>query len=195
MKHIASGYAPTERQKRALRSARVLTTGQAALACRVTTNSVKKWCKAGQLAFYTLPCSNARRIMRDELVRFMKEHSVPTDLLGEKSGPACVLAGAGEPWFRRFQGVLPPGWTLHRSACLFSAALAVADLRPEAVILDGTLGASACACAAKSLAIARPGTLVIGVLWGDADGGMYDLAVGASDDPAKVAEWLLGKVS
>lgn len=59
----------------------VLTTGDVARICNVAPRTVSKWFDKGQLKGYRIPGSKDRRIPMKELVRFMKEHNMPTDNL------------------------------------------------------------------------------------------------------------------
>lgn len=59
----------------------VLTTGQVAQLCNVAPRTVTKWFDSGQLGGYRIPGSKDRRIPLNELVRFMKEHDIPTDCI------------------------------------------------------------------------------------------------------------------
>jgi excisionase family DNA binding protein len=59
----------------------VLTTGDVAKICNVAPRTVSKWFDKGQLKGYRIPGSKDRRIPLSELVRFMKQHNMPTDNL------------------------------------------------------------------------------------------------------------------
>jgi excisionase family DNA binding protein len=59
----------------------VLTTGQVAQFCNVAPRTVTKWFDSGQLRGYRIPGSKDRRIPLNELIRFMKEHDIPTQEL------------------------------------------------------------------------------------------------------------------
>ncbi len=59
----------------------VLTTGDVARICNVAPRTVSKWFDSGQLKGYRIPGSKDRRIPVNELVRFMKLHDMPTDLV------------------------------------------------------------------------------------------------------------------
>lgn len=56
----------------------VLTTGDVAKICNVAPRTVSKWFDNGQLKGYRIPGSKDRRIPVSELIRFMKEHNMPT---------------------------------------------------------------------------------------------------------------------
>lgn len=64
-----------------MRKKDVLTTGQVAQICRVAPRTVTKWFDSGQLGGYRIPGSKDRRIPLNELIRFMKEHDIPTDAI------------------------------------------------------------------------------------------------------------------
>ena len=55
----------------------VLTTGQVAKFCDVSTMSVYKWFDSGLLKGYILPASKNRRIPLTELESFMRAHNIP----------------------------------------------------------------------------------------------------------------------
>jgi len=56
----------------------VLTTGDVAKICHVAPRTVSKWFDNGQLRGYRIPGSKDRRIPVNELIRFMKDHNMPT---------------------------------------------------------------------------------------------------------------------
>lgn len=60
---------------------RVFTTGQVARIFSVNINTVIKWFDEGKLKGFRLPRSNERRIYRESVIEFMKEHEISTDLL------------------------------------------------------------------------------------------------------------------
>lgn len=64
-----------------MRKKDVLTTGQVAKLCNVAPRTVTKWFDSGQLKGYRIPGSKDRRIPVNELIRFMKDHDIPTDTL------------------------------------------------------------------------------------------------------------------
>lgn len=54
-----------------------LTTGMAAAICKVAPRTVSKWFDRGWIKGHRIPGSTDRRISRDELLRFLKEHNMP----------------------------------------------------------------------------------------------------------------------
>jgi excisionase family DNA binding protein len=67
----------------------VLTTGQVAQICNVAPRTVTKWFDSGRLKGYRIPGSRDRRIPTSELIRFMRAHSIPTNML--EAGKLKVL--------------------------------------------------------------------------------------------------------
>jgi excisionase family DNA binding protein len=76
-RHRMSGCGYIDMQKRK----DVLTTGQVAQICNVAPRTVTKWFDSGQLKGYRIPGSRDRRIPTSELIRFMKDHHMPTDII------------------------------------------------------------------------------------------------------------------
>ena len=67
----------------------VLTTGEIARICHVATRTVSKWFDSGALDGYRNPVGRWRRVPRNQLIRFMKQHNMP--LGGLMSGCRRVL--------------------------------------------------------------------------------------------------------
>jgi excisionase family DNA binding protein len=96
---------------------RVLTTGQVARVFSVNINTVIKWFDEGKLEGFRLPRSNERRIYRESVQAFMREHGIRNELLQEfdqeedgkrakkKSRPPQAIAPADGPEQRVFPRV------------------------------------------------------------------------------------------
>ena len=63
---------------------KVFTTGQVAKICKVAPRTVSKWFDSGRLRGYRIPGSQDRRIPREQLIRFLKEHGMPLGELEEE---------------------------------------------------------------------------------------------------------------
>lgn len=120
----------------------VLTTGEVAKICNVTIRTVIKWFEAGKLKGYKIPASKDRRIPRAELIRFMKEHGMPTDQV-EGSRVRRVLIADDE---KKIVEILEDELERDRYIevrCAYSgweAGLAIAEFKPHLIILDYNLG-------------------------------------------------------
>ena len=65
-----------------LASKQVFTTGEAAALCKVSQQTIIRCFDSGRLKGFRVPGSRFRRIPREELVRFMRENDIPTEILG-----------------------------------------------------------------------------------------------------------------
>lgn len=64
-----------------VRRTAIFTTGQVASLIGVAPRTVSKWFDSGRLRGFRIPGSQDRRIPREHLVRFLKEHGMPLGAL------------------------------------------------------------------------------------------------------------------
>jgi len=116
---------------------KVFTTGQVAKICNVTTQTVTKWIDTERLAGYRIPGSKARRVTRENLQKFVEDHSVPTDYFArEKHGVLVVSrteALAGEVTAALGDAA---EFVVNSTADLLSAGLLIASAQPDVVLID-----------------------------------------------------------
>lgn len=60
---------------------RILTSGQVARICRVSTRTAVKWIDSKKLKGYRIPGSRDRRVALDDLAKFIKQHGMPAEFL------------------------------------------------------------------------------------------------------------------
>ena len=71
----------------------IFTTGQVAKICKVAPRTVSKWFDSGRLKGYRIPGSQDRRIPREYLIKFLKEHGMPLgDLEDEAMAKVLIVA-------------------------------------------------------------------------------------------------------
>jgi excisionase family DNA binding protein len=75
---------------------KVFTIGQVAQLVHVSELTVRRWFDSGKLKGYRVPGTQQRRVLRAELLRFLKEHGMPLCGLEEEVG-AEAANGAGQP--------------------------------------------------------------------------------------------------
>jgi len=74
----------------------IFTVGQCAKLTGVSPNAVSKWFDSGRLRGYRIPGSQDRRVPKEYLVRFLKEHGMPLPAeLSEPEDNAIAKAEGG----------------------------------------------------------------------------------------------------
>ena len=86
---------------------KVFTTGQVAKICKVAPRTVSKWFDSGRLKGYRIPGSQDRRIPREQLIRFLKEHGMPLGELEEEEWHKILLIGTEKLFNDRLKELLP----------------------------------------------------------------------------------------
>ncbi|MBP8606345.1 MAG: response regulator [Phycisphaerae bacterium] len=70
----------------------LFTTGEAAQICNISQQTIIRCFDSGRLGGFRVPGSRFRRIPRDQLIKFMRENSIPLDNLNaQKTGKVKVL--------------------------------------------------------------------------------------------------------
>jgi excisionase family DNA binding protein len=120
-----------------MRKKDVLTTGQVAQICSVAPRTVTKWFDSGQLGGYRIPGSKDRRIPLNELIRFMKEHNIPTDTI-EKGKLRILLIDSRIEHAQNFADLLGAKGSFeikcaHNS---FDAGLTALRFSPNIILVD-----------------------------------------------------------
>ena len=115
----------------------VYTTGEAAEICKLSQQTIIRCFDSGQLKGFRVPGSRFRRIPRENLIQFMKEHGVPMD--GLDSDKIKVLVVDDDPQiveilveFLRQDG----RFEVRTAQDGFAAGVIIQDFRPDVVVLD-----------------------------------------------------------
>jgi excisionase family DNA binding protein len=121
---------------------KVFTTGQVAKICKVAPRTVSKWFDSGRLKGYRIPGSQDRRIPREQLVRFLKEHGMPLAELEDETQSKMLLVGLDGTLAATMRERLPEsdGFKFETAASGFEAGIQAESLHPDAIIIDLKLG-------------------------------------------------------
>ena len=123
---------------------KVFTTGQVAKICKVAPRTVRKWFDSGRLRGYRIPGSQDRRIPREHLIRFLKEHGMPLGELEEEEWHKILIIGAEKLFIDRVKELLPEDddykYELANSG--FEAGIQAESFHPDTIIIDLALGRS-----------------------------------------------------
>src|SRR5437764_7738229 len=146
---------------------KVFTTGQVAKICKVAPRTVSKWFDSGRLRGYRIPGSQDRRIPREQLIKFLKEHGMPLGELEEEGLHKILIIGAEKLFIDRIKELLPENddfkYELANSG--FEAGMLAGNFHPDTIIIDLGLGRSEAIQIAGNLRKdeANAQTLIIGL--------------------------------
>jgi excisionase family DNA binding protein len=123
---------------------KVFTTGQVAKICKVAPRTVSKWFDSGRLRGYRIPGSQDRRIPREQLIKFLKEHGMPLGELEEEGLHKILIIGADKLFIDRLRELLPESddykYELANSG--FEAGIQAESFHPDTIIIDLAMGRS-----------------------------------------------------
>jgi DNA-binding response OmpR family regulator len=105
---------------------------------------VSKWFDSGRLRGYRIPGSQDRRIPREHLIKFLKEHGMPLGELEEEGLYKILIIGAEKLFVDRVQELLPEEddfkYELAHSG--FEAGIQAESFHPDTIIIDLAMGRS-----------------------------------------------------
>ncbi|GIW89132.1 MAG: hypothetical protein KatS3mg108_3456 [Isosphaeraceae bacterium] len=121
---------------------KVFTTGQVAKICKVAPRTVSKWFDSGRLRGYRIPGSQDRRIPREHLVRFLKEHGMPLGELEAEVYNKVLVIGVDAPLQAALREQLRESedFRIETAASGFEAGIRAESFHPDCVIIDMALG-------------------------------------------------------
>ncbi|GDX97637.1 hypothetical protein LBMAG48_00410 [Phycisphaerae bacterium] len=118
-------------------SKRVFTTGEAALLCKISQQTIIRCFDAGRLTGFKVPGSKFRRIPRDELLRFMKANHIPTNIL-EAGKKRVLLVEDDTDILEMYRDMLSRDdrLQLHTAGTGYDAGMLTEHVKPHLIILD-----------------------------------------------------------
>lgn len=121
---------------------KVFTTGQVAKICKVAPRTVSKWFDSGRLRGYRIPGSQDRRIPRDNLIRFLKEHAMPLAELEDETASKLLLVGLDATLGAALRERLPEdeGFKFEVANSGFEAGIQAESMHPDCIVIDVKLG-------------------------------------------------------
>ena len=146
---------------------KVFTTGQVAKICKVAPRTVSKWFDSGRLKGYRIPGSQDRRIPREQLIRFLKEHGMPLGELEEEEWHKVLLIGTEKLFNDRIKELLPEDedYKFQYANSGFEAGMLAGNFQPDTIIIDLGLGRSEAIQIVARLRAdeTHTGTLIVGL--------------------------------
>ena len=155
----------------------IFTTGQVAKICKVAPRTVSKWFDSGRLRGYRIPGSQDRRIPRDHLIRFLKEHGMPLGELEDEAMGKILLVGA-DGTVRSNLGELMgiDEFKIESAASGFEAGIQAESLHPDCVVIDFAMGRGEALMIAQNLKKNQEylDTVLVGLLSDDDNASGFD---------------------
>lgn len=115
----------------------VFTTGEAADVCKVSQQTIIRCFDSGRLRGFRVPGSRFRRIPREELLRFMRENNIPTDVL-EGGKKRVLVVDDDEQIVELFVDVLSRDgrFEVKTAGTGYDAGILTEQFRPDLMLLD-----------------------------------------------------------
>ena len=123
-------------------SSKVYTTGQVAKICKVAPRTVSKWFDSGRLKGYRIPGSQDRRIPREYLIKFLKEHGMPLVELEDETTAKVLIVAQDQVLIENMKRELPPekSFKVATAASGFEAGIQVESFTPDCIVVDFSIG-------------------------------------------------------
>lgn len=119
----------------------IFTTGQVAKICKVAPRTVSKWFDSGRLRGYRIPGSQDRRIPREHLIRFLKDHGMPLGELENEAMGKVLLVGAEGPIRSGLHDLMSnDDFKIEVAQSGFEAGIQAESLHPDCVVVDFAMG-------------------------------------------------------
>ena len=121
---------------------KVFTTGQVAKICKVAPRTVSKWFDSGRLQGYRIPGSQDRRIPREYLIKFLKEHGMPLGELEDEAMAKVLVVAQDQVLIENLRRELPleKSFKMAVAASGFEAGIQAESFHPACVIADFSIG-------------------------------------------------------
>jgi len=121
---------------------KVFTTGQVAKICKVAPRTVSKWFDSGRLKGYRIPGSQDRRIPREYLIRFLKEHGMPLGDLEDEAMAKVLVVAQDQMLIESLKRELPleRSFKVGTATSGFEAGIQAESFHPDCIIVDFSIG-------------------------------------------------------
>jgi len=121
---------------------KVFTTGQVAKICKVAPRTVSKWFDTGRLKGYRIPGSQDRRIPREYLIKFLKEHNMPLGNLEDEVLAKCLVVAQDQVLIENLKRELPANesFKVGVASSGFDAGIQAESFHPDCIIVDFSIG-------------------------------------------------------
>lgn len=130
----------------------IFTTGQVAKICKVAPRTVSKWFDSGRLRGYRIPGSQDRRIPREHLIRFLKEHGMPLGELEDEAIGKVLIVGTEQAIRTSLNDQMSAdSFKLDFANSGFEAGIQAEAMHPDCVVIDFMMGRNEAVMIAQNL--------------------------------------------
>ncbi|MEM9246234.1 MAG: response regulator, partial [Cyanobacteria bacterium P01_F01_bin.153] len=100
------------------------------------------WFDSGRLKGYRIPGSQDRRIPREYLIKFLKEHGMPLGDLEDEAMAKCLIVAQDQVLIENLKRELPPekSFKVAVAASGFEAGIQAESFSPDCIIVDFSIG-------------------------------------------------------
>lgn len=121
---------------------RVFTIGQVAKICKIGRSAVTRWFDFGRLKGYRIPGSQDRRIPRKYLIEFLKEYKMPLGDLEDDVIAKVLIVSQDQGMIEELKREMPSERSFKVAVAMsnFDAGIQVEGFRPDAVVVDFSIG-------------------------------------------------------
>jgi len=113
---------------------------------------VSKWFDSGRLRGYRIPGSQDRRIPREHLIRFLKEHGMPLGELEDEAMGKILLVGADNQVRSSLTEMMgADDFKIESAVSGFEAGIQAESLHPDCVVIDFAMGRNEALMIAQNL--------------------------------------------
>jgi len=139
---LARDVPDTKKSAHGVHVMKVFTTGQVAKICKVAPRTVSKWFDSGRLKGYRIPGSQDRRIPREYLIKFLKEHGMPLGDLEDEAMAKVLLVGQDQVLIENLKKHLPleRSFKIQIAASGFEAGIQAESFHPDCIVVDYSIG-------------------------------------------------------
>jgi excisionase family DNA binding protein len=117
---------------------RIFTTGEAAEVCKVSQQTIIRCFDSGRLGGFRVPGSKFRRIPRNDLIKFMRDNEIPTEVLDVSSAKRVLIVDDDPNILEVFSDLLgrDPRFEVRTCATGYEAGMLTEAFRPHVMVLD-----------------------------------------------------------
>ena len=121
---------------------KIYTTGEVSRICKVATTTVNKWFDTGRLKGFRVPGSRHRRIPRENLIAFLRDHGMPMDSLEDESRLQLLIVSRDAALVADLKSELEKSGQVNVTVTgsAFDAGIQAESVPPECVLVDLDVG-------------------------------------------------------